>query len=477
MDHVVVPRETPDPYSAETFGGHENLLSMVKAVRESGTNTGTLVGARAHLINKDASRRMRELNTTHAACLGAARDSSVGMGHRDDAIYDVLDPLCRFGWQDILDAAGDDLVGEGDGFVEVVWDERRTEVKALNHLDGNQVHVVIEQENDSERIHYQVQGATAVRETVAMAAWGDLLDLRERYEGRGGLIRNAGVSGEGSLLAPLGGRIVNSEVIHLREPTSRDPFQGYPYWISATPIIELMQMMVRHEFDYHFNRGVPELLISIAGGGLNEKDWEEIKRIFRSQQGLGQSGKTAALRFTGGPDSVRVQVDRLGDARSQDFFDEKANTLAMLIATAHGIPPVLANVILPGKIGAANEAPNALMLFQKRRLGQIQRRVSRVLANTLGSGVRLGQPEGAAKTLSKEQFLGTEFADGTDDNGSPIFHERGNGFKTVLDGMSLGAMDTMARMREPITGSGRNPEDGLLDGADDRRRDDPRRTR
>ena len=483
---IAIAREVaPDPFSGDD---KRTLLHLLKAVVRvgGGTNVGTEVGARAHLIHKDASRRMRDLNATHATCLDAKRSSSVGMGHREQAIYEALDPLCRHGWQDVLDAAGEDLVGEGEGFIEVVWDDARTTILGLNQLDGAAVHVVVERQNDSERIHYQVTSHIGTRETVAMAAWGDMLDLRARFQAQGGLIRNPtiGISGD-VLAAPMGGSIVNSEVIHMRTPTPRDPYMGYPDWVSATPFIELVQAMVRHEFDFHFNRGVPELLMTLIGGSITEKDWDALKAIFQSNQGLGNSRKTAAIRLTGNPDTVKVQVDKLGEDGARDFFGEKVDTMAMLIATAHGVPPILANILLPGKIGAANEGPNALLLFQKRKLGQIQRSVSAMLARTLGSGVSLNSPDGAAQTLTSAQFLGTRYEapdpmtgqQKDPDTGMVIFHEAGNGFRTVLDGMTLGAQDTMARMREPMAGSGRNPADGLLGGADDRRRDDPRRTR
>jgi len=482
---VLVPREqSPDPFSADD---RATLLCLLKAVRapEGATNTGTEVGARAHLIHKEASRRMRELNATHATCLDAKRSSSMGMGHRDQAVYEALDPLCRFGWQDVLDSAGDDLCGEGEGFIEVVWDEGRKEVLGLNQLDGAQVNVVVERLNDSEQIHYQVTGNTAIRETVAMAAWGDLLDLKSRYEANGGLVRNGRAQmSDGVLAAPLGGRIVNSEVIHFRMATSRDPYMGYPDWVSATPFIELVQAMVRHEFDFHFNRGVPELLLTLIGGEMTEPDWEAIKGIFRANQGLGNSRKTAAIRLKGDASTIKVQVDQLGEDGARDYFGEKVDTLAMLIATAHGVPPILANILLPGKIGASNEGPNALLLFQKRKLGQIQRSVSAMLARTLGSGVQLSSPEGS-KTLSAAQFLGKKYEKPDDltgqqkdpDTGMVIFHEAGNGFRTVLDGMTLGAQDTMARMKEPMAGSGRNPADGLLGGADDRKPSDPKKSR
>jgi len=478
-DSIVVAREVPpDPFDG---ADQRTLLHLLKAVRPTGgTNVGTEVGARAHLIHKEASRRMRDLNATHATCLDAKRSSSVGMGHRDQAIYEALDPLCRHGWQDVLDSSGEDMTGEGEGFIEVVWTPERARVLAINHLDGAQVNVVVERQNDSEQVHYQVTSNIATRETVAMAAWGDLLDLRARHEASGGTVRNGSIGrSDGVLASPLGGRIVDSEVIHLRTPTPRDPYMGYPDWVSATPFIELVQAMVRHEFDFHFNRGVPELLLTLIGGSISEPDWEAIKSIFRASQGPGNSRKTAAVRLTGSPEDVKVQVDKLGEEGARDYFGEKVDTMAMLIATAHGVPPMLANILLPGKIGAANEGPNALMLFQKRKLGQIQRSVSAILARTLGSGVPLNNPDDQSRTLTAAHFLGTKYVGKQVDPDSqmPIYHEVGNGFRTVLDGMTLGAQDALSRMKEPIAGSGRNPADGLLGGADDRRSGDPRRSR
>ena len=64
-----------------------------------------------------------------------------------------------------------------------------------------------------------------------------------------------------------------------------------------------------------------------------------------------------------------------------------------------------------------------------------------------------------------------------DENEMPQFVQKGNGFNTILDGMTLGAMNTMASMREPMAGSARNPDAGLLGGARERAAGDPRATR
>lgn len=461
--------------SIDIYGGEGSLWStLAKAARQGaeggGTNAGVLSGVRPPLIDKVASRRIKDLNTTHATCLSSKRRSTVGMGHRDQAIHDALDAYCRHSWQDTLNSIFDDHFGEGDGFMEVVWDPGRTEVLGLNHLDGNLVSIVVELENDSERFHYQVTSRSGTKETVAMAKWGDLLGLRARYGGD--VVRNDELAREarpqGRALAPLGGRIVDSEVIQFRMANPRDPYQGYPDWVSATPAIELVQAFTQHEFDFHFNRGVPEVIYEVTGGSINQPDWDKIVAIFQGSQGIGNSRKSAAIHLPGSPESMRTVMHRLERGQEEPFGD-KAMALAMLIATAHSTPPMLANIALPGKIGAANEGPNALLLFQKMYLGQVQKECSRILANSLGQESGLG--------VSANQFLGNDYDSGTDENGAPIYHEEGNGFKTVLDGMTLGAQQTLASMREPIAGSGRNPADGLLGGASDRKAGDPRKTR
>jgi len=391
------------------------------------------------------------------------------MGHREEKVYEVLDPLCRYGWQDVINAVGEDMIEGGDGFLEVVWDEGRTQIQGLNHLDATGVHVMLERLDDSEQIHYQVIAEGALRNAVVMAAWGDLESLKTRYQGGD----SVEIGQEARTLAVIEGSIVNSEVIHFRVPTARDAYYGYPDWVSATPAIELVQCMTRHEFDFYFNRGVPEFIYHLIGQSVNKESWEKIEKVIKGSQGIGNSRKTAAIHIPTAPGNVTVQVDKLGIEGQQDNSNEKGIAQAMVIATAHGVPPILANILLPGKIGAANEGPNALMLFQKRKLGQLQRLVSRLLSVTLASK---GTKFLDGGSLTPDLFLG-KGVKSPDENGQPLYLERGNGFATVLDGMTLGAQDTMARMKEPLTGSGRNPEDGLLEGADDRKPADPRRTR
>jgi hypothetical protein len=464
------------------------------------SNQGVSSGVRPHLINKQNARELLEFNPTHAVCIDAKVTSTLGLGHRDQAIHKTLDPLTRFSWQDVLTAAGQDYWEGGDAFIELVHDDDDLNViVGINHIDAIQVHVEVEEQDNARDWHYVVQGEGLAYQTQ-MARFGDLKDMRERFnvtdksvgkpnkESEGTGVREA----QGSLNANDArlrrrsiGAVVNSSLIHIRQPTNRSWFYGFPDYLSATPSIELVQCMTQHEFDFFFNRGVPEFLLFLIGKNLGDKAWKQIEAMMAANRGLGNSHRTGAVHIPGDAEGIKVQVEKLAmDDQGKDAFADNSMALAMNIATAHGVPPILANILLPGKIGAANEGPNALLLFQKRKLGQAQKIFSAMFAQTLGSGIKLAQPEGKPKTLTSAQFLGEtnkpkpnpmdpmSAMGATDENGQPIFLQPGNGFNTVLDGMTLGAQDTLSRMKEPLATSDRNPNDGLLGSGKDRKAGD-----
>lgn len=459
---ISVGRQTRDIFE----GPDSRLVLLRKAVAApGGSNQGGQSGVQAHLMNKTAARDVRDMNTTHAACLEAKAGSTAALGHRDETIHEILNPLTVFSWQDVLSSCTEDYWEGGDAYFEAVrGDGDDGPITGLHHLAGDRVHVVLEQEDNARDFHYQVIGEGG--ETLAMARFGDLADLKKRNANSGTVEART-----------LTGRIANSEIIHIRQPNNRSRYYGFPDYMSAVPSAELVQCMTQHEFDFYFNRGVPEFLLLAIGSAITGPSWEEITKVIKASQGLGNSHKTAAIHLPGTPADVSVEVVKLAmEDAANSGFSEKAMTLAMQIATAHGVPPILANILLPGKIGAANEGPNALHLIQVRKLGPAQRNFSQMLAQTLGHpDTKLAGPTGGAKKIEAKKFL--DGGKGTDDNGLPIFSQAGNGFRTVLDGMTLGERDTMASMKEPLAGSGRNPADGKLKGTDDRKPTDPRRTR
>lgn len=478
--------------SKDIYGSDESLL--VKALKpnlpkqKAGSNQGNSVGIRPHMMNKFMARTLRDFNPTHATCLDAKKRATVGLGHRDQDVHRILDPLCKFSWQDVLDACADDYWETGECFIEIVWDEGRTMVTAINHIESAQTYVEVEEEDNSSDFHFLVSSETRMQ--VMMAAFDDLLDLRKRFgvDGSGDIRRGRSTRSSTPRRWGSGNMIVPSEVIHIRQSSNKSRWYGFPDYLAATPMVELGQCMTQHEFDFYFNRAVPEFLLFILGKSISTPTWKQIEETLKASQGLTNAHKTAAIHLPGTPEDTEVIMHKLAmEETGENGFADKSAAVSMGIATAHGVPPILANILLPGKIGAANETPNALMLFQKTKLGQAQRNFSNILAKTLGSGIKFAQPEGKPVTLSPEMFQGKSgkpkpnpmdpkaAMGSTDENGMPIFQQPGNGFATILDGMTLGAQDTLARMKEPLAMSDRNPEDGLLGGNSDRKKGDKKK--
>lgn len=471
--------------SKDIFGEEGKLYEILrKAARDSSANSnqGTQYGRRLHLIDKGRARDMRDFNVHHSACIEAKVTSSVGLGHREQKIHEVLDPLCQFSWQDTLNAIVEDLVEGADGYLEVVRGDRDNPelVTGLFHVSGPNAFVEVEELDNTQDYHYSVVGETVRGRDVAMARFGDLASLKERYgvgQGRRGRpSREQRKRAERRRNQTLSGTITDSEIIHFRRPTPRSRWYGFPDWLAATPSVELVQCMSQHEFDYYFNRAVPEFLLFVIGESLPPNCWDEIKSVLQANQGIGNSHKSGAFNIPANPENMEIVLEKLAMEQTDNgAFSMKSDTLASQIVSVHGVPPILAGLQIPGKMGGNNEGPNSLLLFQRRKLSAIQRLVSATLACTLGlEGQRLNQPSGSPAVLTRDDFLGTKYQEPMDKHGRPMHPEMGNGFNSILDGMNLGAVDTMSRMREPLAGSGRDPSDGLLSGQDDRDPSDPK---
>ncbi len=85
------------------------------------------------------------------------------------------------------------------------------------------------------------------------------------------------------------------------------------------------------------------------------------------------------------------------------------------------MPPLLAGIQVPGKLGAQNEMPNTMAAFQALVVGQDQQLWSRALGRTLGS------PE-AGLGLAETDF----------------------DFWTIMDEIDLAVLSTVGGMKESL---------------------------
>jgi hypothetical protein len=321
----------------------------------------------------------------------------------------VLDPLCDVSFLDVLTDVAEDFWQTGNGYIEVVRDESETPV-ALYHCPAKDVHVVLE--DHLGHIHYEVQSSDGSSFLSVFAKFGD----RKRLLGKGGQnlggltpIPTFGISSRPRGRPRKDDKTVQprlTELIHFRRPTSFSRFYGYPDWLAAVLAIELKQCSTQHLYDFFNNRGVPEMIVSISGAQIPSEDWTDFKNALKAHVGLGNSHKTFAFQL---PDpQAKLEVHKLAmEGVTEDLFTQLADVLASEVVSAHGVPPLLAGIMIPGKLGASNELANALMAFQALRVGPAQRLFTTILQNTLGQDfTAINEQQWQLRTILQELDIG-----------------------------------------------------------------------
>jgi hypothetical protein len=380
-------------------------------------------GEKPHIIDIQQAILLKEYNPYHSTCIETKTSATTGLGFVKDSTEELLDPLTQVSCQDLLTDVTEDFHQTGNGYMEVIREDRRTNnspITGLHHIPASTIHAVVE-DNDAKDTHYIIRPQSA-RE-IRFARFGDLEDFlsrRQRHQ-----------------------QAEASEVIHFRKPTSRSKHYGLCNWIGAVPSIELAQCIHQYGFDFFLNRGVPEFLLFVKGSKIDKKTWDEIQQTMKANIGYGNSHKSAAFNFPN--DNVEVIVERLAmeSTSSSDTISKLTDTLALEIVSGHQVPPLLAGIQIPGKLGASNELPNAIMAFQLLVIGQSQKIFTSQLGVTLGdkslnSGLSLGRKDFKFKTILKEMAENME---------------------------ALSGLDTMGRMKETLPeakAKGRDVNQGVL---------------
>ena len=380
-------------------------------------------GEKEHLIDIQQAILLKEYNPYHSTCISTKVAATTGLGFVKDSTEELLDPLTQVSCQDLLTDVTEDFHQCGNGYIEVIREDRMTNgspIKGLHHVPAASIHVVVE-DNSAKDTHYIIRPQTGAE--VRFARFGDLEDFLTRNEKHQ--------------------QTEASEIIHFRKPTSRSKHYGLCNWIGAVPSIELAQCIHQYGFDFFLNRGVPEFLLFVKGSKIDKKTWDEIQNTMKANIGYGNSHKSAAFNFPN--DNVEVTVERLAmeSTSSSDTISKLTDTLALEIVSGHQVPPLLAGIQIPGKLGASNELPNAIMAFQLLVIGQSQKIFTSRLGVTLGdaalnSGLALGRKDFEFKTILKE----------------------------MAENMgALSGLDTMSRMKETLPeakAKGRDVNEGVL---------------
>jgi PBSX family phage portal protein len=423
-------------------------VSISKEIPPDGkSQQGVNLGRRQHPFDFDILKLLKDYNEHHSTCISAKTSSTVGLGflneseklertqpilspgeeprtkpvYQPSAVDETLNPLCTVSFHDVLMDVCEDFWDTGNGYIEVV--RTNGQITGLHYLPAREVYIEIE--DDQHNFHYRIVGEGTSTERL-FCVFGDKDDFVVRAASAAFTARNISGTIDPNQV---------SEVIHFRRPSSRSKWYGTPDWVSAVPMIELAQMLHQYKFDFFNNRGVPEFAVFITGGKVSDAEWKVIEDAMKSNIGLGNSHKSFAVNLPGTNISVQVEKLAIEGGKDEDFKMLK-ETIALSVVTAHKVPPLLAGIQIPGKLGATNELSQALIAFQSLVIGQAQRLFQMTLARSLG--------EDESIDLRGEDFV----------------------FKTITDELDPAKMDTIGRMHQPLpqaNAQGRDVEDGVRD--------------
>lgn len=430
-----------DLFSGMGFNEEGSWFSQITKVESDGFSSQAFsTGRKEHPFDLHKAKALLLVNEHHSTCIHAKVNATVGVGHVTteeraarkrlmegdplalailkynigtiSKVDEVLDPFCETSWQETISDVCQDFWQTGQGYLEVVRNDSGS-ITGLHHIPAEDIYLVLEDDNYNR--HWEVVGNNDSGTTRRFALFGDLADFKRRRKEMAPDVDPEAMMADDED-APV------SEVIQFRQPTSLSRWYGYPDWLSGVASIELMKCLRQWKYDFFNNRGVPEFMLFLLGQKLTTEQWETVKAALNANIGKGNSHKSIALNLEN-PEIV-VQLEKLSlDNKGEDTFDKTSDTLAVSVVTSHRVPPLLAGILIPGKLGANNELPNSLVAFQTLVIGPAQRIFQQTLKNTLGDSAKNG-----GLGLSGDDFA----------------------LRRILDAYDMDSADTMSRMRQTL---------------------------
>lgn len=383
-----------------------------------------------HPVAMDSVYALKDISGHHSSCIQAKKYATVGLGFVDDGdatsktsdpqqameaasslltgrghvmskVDEKLDPLTNFGFMNELLDACEDFMDVGTGYLEVHRDESSA-IDGIAQIPAKDIWA----STYNGRVFYQYQPYGGL--TQYWVPFG--LDNREWILSDEGPFKGTGLKPENV-----------SELIPFIQPSNRVKYYGYPDWLSASVDIDLLKKSKQYKADFYHNRGVLDKVLVVTGAVVESADWAKIQNAIKSSIGGGNNFNSAAFNFAN--EKAKVDVLNMGaDGKTEEQFAKDVETLTQNIVSSHGVPPLLANILIPGKLGASNEFINALVGFQLLRINAYQNVFEKMLAKTLGG------PEGI-DGLKADDFR----------------------LRTITSQIDIAGMDTIGKMRSEAT--------------------------
>jgi len=320
--------------------------------------------------SKEPQKKVEDPNASPEEVAQAVQSLLTGENYVESEVDTKLNPLTLHGFQNELFAWVEDFLDTGTAYLEVVRDDSG-KIVGINWLPVEDLYVYLVQDDKTGRgfIFYRYIGSS-VGTMTGFDRYFSLFGKRNKD-----LVEKLFHGGTGATLSRV------SEVIPLQRPTNRSKYYGYPDWLSAAPVIDLLRRAMQYKSDWFTNRGVLDYILHFAGG-MDDPEWQKIVRFIQQTVGAGKNFKSLAFKSRAEATSTLHKL--AGENGKEDQFYKDLETFSQFIVSAHRVPPVLANILIPGKLGASNETIQALVAFQLLSAGPSQKNIERTLARTLG---------------------------------------------------------------------------------------------
>jgi len=453
--------DTPQVFGMDIYGLPARVCKeqglMAQPTNQAITNTMlTYFQGIPRPVDIVAIRAMKDISPHHSSCIKAKQMATIGLGfvsegddvdakEKDAAttteeaekaitslltgesfveskVDKLLNPLTIEGFAHEFYISVEDFLDGGTGYLEVVRDDREV-IVGLNWLpyEDLQAATFRDRQGKSWRVYtYNPSTMLAYGGTKRYSLFGknNRRKVWETFYAQSGIPITA-----------------VSEVIAFKLPSNRCKGYGYPDHLSAAAIVTLLALSIQYKSDFYTNRGVLAYVLSIIGK-VDTDTWKKVVEMVQGSVGGGNNYRNLAINLE--QEGNSVQIDKLASSDKTELqFSKDSEIYAQQIVSAHGVPPVLANILIPGKLGASNEAVQALITFQLLKIGPYQTIIQDTLSRTLGGdeGVEGLSPEDFRLRKITSQFdiqgldtigrMREEASTATDENGQPRDVSRG----------------------------------------------------
>ena len=461
---TVMSLPCPSLFVSEIHGMSAKMLKVAKEQGEEAQPTNQKVDDMSGFsyvsqpIDIVTARGMKDISPHHSACIQAKKFSIMGLGFisTGDEVEESkqgtgispqeaeniassllageayviskadehLNPLTLEGFSLELYRSVEDFLEGGTGYLEVVRAENDA-IIGLNWIPYENITPAWGKDSDNQnRMFYKYLDSSGTGTTAYYAPFGK--------NNRDWVYKQFYKDDTNKK------KIHVSEVISFKVPSNKCRLFGYPDWLSANAFITLTALALQYKSDFYTNKGVLSYILSIMGEIPADK-WRQIEKMVQSAVGMGNNFRNLGINLA--DPNAKVQVDSLAASdKTEEQFAKDADIFSQNIISAHRVPPILANILIPGKLGASNETIQAIVSFQLLTIGPYQRIIQDTLARTLGG-------EEGVDNLEPEDFR----------------------LRKITSQFNIAGLDTVGRMREEAVGateadgSPRDVSEGLKD--------------